>query len=371
MLNRPLNARIKTEPEDFIVEELPAYEPCGEGTHAYFWLEKQKLTTPAAANLLIRALGLPAKAVGGVGYAGLKDAAAVTRQWFSLEHVDLARMEPARLAAAVNETSGGKLRLLAASKHRNKLKRGHARGNRFILFLRPPLTDSSATSNASAWSAAILPKVREELGHLQRRGVPNFFGEQRFGRFGDNAALGKLLAAGKTAEFQTAWAKQNASVRADAKIRNLLVNAFQADLFNRVLRARLDEYDDLWLGDLAWLHRNGAVFAVTAEELDDSRRRCLQFEISASGPMFGPKMTKPTGKAGDVEGRILAEASVTAEDFGRPEAERQPGARRPLRIPFLEEPMAAAEPTGLRLHFALPAGAYATTVLKYLGIETQ
>jgi len=120
--------------------------------------------------------------------------------------------------------------------------------------------------------------------------------------------------------------------------------------------------DRLLPGDLAFLHRNGAVFKV--EDVEAEQPRCATFEISPSGPLYGPKMPFPEGAVGALERSILAEAEVSVEDFGRREAERQPGARRPLRVPLLEPPVAAAEAGGALLRFALPSGAYATVALR-------
>ena len=118
------------------------------------------------------------------------------------------------------------------------------------------------------------------------------------------------------------------------------------------------------VGDLAWLHRNGAVFRVaTPEDATREQPRADALEISPSGPLFGPKMIAPEGEPGKCEAQVLTEAGVTCEDFGRAEAERQPGARRPLRIPLLESPIIKESPDGIVLHVALPTGSYAPVLL--------
>lgn len=378
--------RIKAEPEDFLVEELPLYEPSGAGEHGWFFIEKCKLTTPAALSLLARALRLPRGAAERAGYAGLKDAAAVTRQWVSFgglpRDLDSTRLAK-EITSRLEETGGpSSLRLLAGTRHGNKLKRGHLRGNRFSILLRPPI----AAADEAGFNAALAAHLEKRLAELARRGIPNRFGEQRFGRHGDNALLGRLLVQGRPAEFLEAF--RSGTKRAETRpapaetasshskptrelrriprrLRNLLVNAFQAELFNRVLDLRLDEYDTVEGGDLAWLHRNGAVFLVESDGLTEAQKRCAAFEISASGPLFGPKMTPPGGRPAKIEAAVLAESGVDRDDFGRVEAERQKGARRPLRVPFLEPPRTAVESEGVRLLFALPAGAYATVALRY------
>ncbi len=143
------------EPEDFVVEEIPAYLPCGTGDHGYARVEKRGLTTRQAVDRLCRALSVPPSSAG---YAGLKDKHAVTRQWISL-----AGVTPDQLLAL---PATPELRVLEASRHRNKLKTGHLRGNRFTIRLRELAVDGQlAHDRASA--------VLEQLGEI---GLPNFYG---------------------------------------------------------------------------------------------------------------------------------------------------------------------------------------------------
>jgi tRNA pseudouridine13 synthase len=153
--------RLKCSPEDFQVDERPAYLPGGSGPHLYLHVEKRGLTTRDAVRWLARALGVGER---DVGYAGLKDKAAVTTQWLSFPVTR--DPDPAGLA-----TEG--LRVLAASRHQNKLRVGHSRGNAFQVVVR---------SGQLAAAAACAARLRET-------GLPNFFGPQRFGSGGANAAL--------------------------------------------------------------------------------------------------------------------------------------------------------------------------------------
>lgn len=169
----------KVRPEDFFVEEQPAYELSGEGEHAFLELEKRGLSTHEAVVRLARALGIP---TGAVGVAGLKDTRGVTRQWVSVQGVDDTRI-------AALDVSGIVVR--QATRHRNKLRIGHLRGNRFVIRLRECGADA-------------LAGVRAILGELARRGVPNYFGEQRFGARGDTWRVGKALLLGEVDEA-VAW----------------------------------------------------------------------------------------------------------------------------------------------------------------------
>ena len=161
--------RIRVSPEDFNVEELPLYPPEGSGSHAYAFVEKRELTTRDLVLALLRQ-GLEEQEVG---VAGLKDKHAVTRQWLSVPNRHAAALE------ALAEMEG--VTVLERSRHRNKLGMGHLRGNRFTLRVR---------EGNPAGAAAV-------LALLETRGVPNYFGPQRFGRFGTNAVDGLKLIRGE------------------------------------------------------------------------------------------------------------------------------------------------------------------------------
>jgi len=381
---------IKRHDEDFVVEEVPLYPAAGAGTHVYFFVEKRGLPTLAAIRHVARTLG---RAPHEIGYAGLKDAHGVTRQWLSLEHEDPARIESLSL---------GRVKVLRTDRHRNKIKLGHLAGNRFIIRIR------EARADAMGEAVAI-------LSVLAARGVPNYFGPQRFGVRGDNAAIGRAILTGNYDEalalilgrpapvdqgparrarelfdrgdFQAAadawprgvFAHQARVCRALAKHRNarkafgvvdrtlqrLYVSAFQSELFNRVLARRIGTIDHIQDGDLAWKHANGACFRV--EDAVAEQGRCEAFEISPTGPLFGRRMTEAGGEPGRVEGEVLAETGLSREQLDVKQFGKLDGARRPLRVPLSD--LSLTEGTDehgpyLSVVFFLPAGAYATNVLR-------
>ena len=175
--NQPgIGGCIKVYPEDFIVEEIPLYLPSGQGQHIYAEIEKKGLSTYAAVRKIARALNIPPK---DVGYAGLKDAQAVTRQTISINNVTPEAVEALNLPG---------IKILSTNRHRNKLKTGHLTGNRFVIRVR------DVTRNA-------IPAAEAILTTLTRHGVPNFFGEQRFGTRGNTDKLGEALIRGDAAEF--------------------------------------------------------------------------------------------------------------------------------------------------------------------------
>jgi tRNA pseudouridine13 synthase len=292
-------------------------------------VEKQMRSTPEVGALLATALGVPQREVG---YAGLKDRRAVSRQWFSLR-------TPATPAP---DLSGDGFRVLRSARHGNKLRTGHLLGNRFRLVLR-------GTTGGPAAAATILEA-------LMQRGVPNWFGPQRFGRDGDNAVLGQAL-------IGLAEHPNVGRARRDRFLRRLALSALQSALFNALLEQRLIEggFARVERGDLLQLGQDGRgpVFACTDPELDQPR--FVRFEVSTTGPLYGPRMRWPEEEPGRREQALLHRGGLTLEILARGGDELQ-GGRRPLRV-RPGDCTVEAIPEGLRVAFSLPRGAYATALL--------
>lgn len=392
---KPAPGRIKEDYEDFVVEELPLYPPSGAGTHTYLQVEKRGLSTMQAVHELARALNVSRRQIG---YAGLKDARAVTRQWMSIEHV-----EPERLTTLQNP----RMQILAVTNHTNKLHLGHLAGNAFVIKVRG--TDTQR-----------LAEFQDALAKLVQAGVPNYFGQQRFGGRGDVWAVGRavvrgdleealntllgrptsrdhgnirrarqLYERGKYAEAARAWpgmfrderralqvlhrargTKKRAFLAIDKALRKFYVSAYQSYLFNRVVAERLQTgLHQLWLGDLAWVHQSGAVFKVL--DLQAEQPRADAFEISPSGPLFGYRMTQPTGDAAEIEARLAAAESLSPQAFHLNRL-RVKGGRRPLRFQPADAAIglgADARGAYLQLRFTLPRGCYATSLLRELFVD--
>ena len=383
--------RFKARPEDFRVEEIPAYETCGAGDHVFFEIEKVGVSTHAAVQSVARALGVAPRAIG---YAGLKDSQAVTRQMLSVEHV---------AEDVIEALDFDRIRVVSVQRHRNKLRVGHLAGNRFVIRLRECGTDGAARASAV-------------LEVLARRGVPNYFGPQRFGVRGDSWRVGRALLLGEHAEaaawiagrpgpldhgrvrlarelfeqgeFEraartwpgnfrdcirlcTAMAKKRGDAKralhaVDLGLLRLTVASYQAWLFNQVLAERVAELDRVWEGDLAWKHVNGSVFAVL--DVAAEQVRADTFEISPSGPLFGRRTTLPAGRPLEIELGVIANAGHTLEDFQRRGGALEwQGGRRPLRFPPAQwQVTSGSDEHGdfVELRFVLPPGCYATSVLR-------
>jgi tRNA pseudouridine13 synthase len=316
----------KLVPEDFEVEEVPAYQPSGEGEHLYLWVEKRGRDTREVVRALCAVLGVDE---GDVGVAGMKDRQAITRQLLSV---------PAKAEARLGDFSLEGVSVLWSKRHGNKLRTGHLKGNRFRLRLRG-VKDVGA--------------ARESFARLGARGVPNYFGEQRFGREGDNADFGRLLVLG-----------QRLPRRPDKFQRKLYLSAFQSRLFNRALVDRLlaGTFDTALLGDVLRKEETGGLFVCEAPEVDGPR--VASWEVSPAGPLFGPRMTASAHAVAEAEAKLLADEGVTLEDFRRGGDETQ-GGRRPYRV-RLTSPSLEVDGEDLVLAFELPKGSYATEVLREL-----
>lgn len=347
------------EPEDFIVEELPLYDPSRTGTHTYFAIRKRNLSTIEVINRIARELQVHTR---DIGYAGLKDKNAVTTQVLSVEGVTPERVLRIEQPA---------IEVLWAERHTHKLRVGHLRGNRFKLTLRDP-------------SHETLTQIKTVMDRLVTEGVPNRFGVQRFGNKNDSHLIGKAL-------VKSDWEAVKCYILANDgvpeqkferkpvetvvnaiphRLRRLYLSAYQAHLFNRVLEARMPHLGTLLEGDIAVKHSNGAPFLV--EQTTIEQPRADVFEISPSGPIFGYKMRMPSGDVRDLEISVLADEGVRLEEFRKVAGIRLSGTRRPLRMPIqLHEVSTVGNNFGVRLGFTLPAGGYATVVLEELLADIQ
>ena len=328
---------VKTAPEDFIVEELPAYLPSGEGTHTFVFVEKRGLTTEELIHALCKSTGVARETVGA---AGMKDRQAVSRQWLSLPDVD---------PVAAQMLRGDRWHVLSAARHGNKLKTGHLRGNRFVLTLRGL---RCLPDEAVVRATAILDA-------LHATGLPNFFGSQRFGARGDNASRGRALVKGDAGTRHVGRGEKR-----------LLVSAFQSELFNAYLDARLADglLRTLVSGDVLRKRDSGGLFSPTSTEERDASDRLADCALDVTGPMFGSAMRAPAPASPSFarEETVLTAAGVTTAEFARmgPLGE---GTRRPLTVPIDDvEVTSGAEPGTLRLVFSLPSGAYATVLVEEL-----
>lgn len=384
---------IRSTEEDFFVEEIPLYQPSGQGTHIYGLIEKRGISTIEAVTRIAAAFGMRRR---DIGVAGLKDARAVTRQWISIEHI-----EPKQLLDYENP----KIKILQVARHSNKIKQGHLAGNRFCLRIRKLKYSPDQA----------LKSAEDILAVLSTRGVPNYFGPQRFGNRVEANLLGRAIARGDfggfvdlflgrpspkdppaifaarqlydNAEYDKAletWPrtcrdqrfalkvliyrkgkKNSAFVSIEKKLRTFYVSAYQSEIFNKVLAARMPDIDKLLQGDMAYKHDNGACFVIADAAIEQSR--CDNLQISPTGPLIGLRMTRLDGPAGAIENPLLEAEKLSDEDLKRMNHFGAKGGRRSLRSKLRQLRLRTGSDTlspFLELGFELDSGCYATSVLR-------
>lgn len=338
-----IGGEFKASPSDFEVEELPLYEPSGEGQHLYLRVEKRGVSGSDMLSEIASRLGIRRR---DIGTAGIKDKEAVTRQWVSV---------PAhKLDVDDDETIGewsDSMRVLEAVRHKNKLRRGHLAGNRFSLTIR----------NVYSPPDEALARGRAIAEVLMRDGLPNYYGLQRFGDGGSTIELGLGLLRGDDD------AKKR--VKGNGFLRRLAVNAVQSHLFNMVLARRMREslVREALLGDALQKTDTGGTFVAGPDELEDAQRRLDAGKLVVTGPMPGPKMLQTTDDAAALEQSVYDDAGVDVTRFER-FSRLAPGARRKLQVSVGEVTVdpSPSDEAALDVSFELPSGSYATVLLREL-----
>ena len=320
---------IKADAEHFIVTEVPLYPASGAGEHIYLTITRKERETRQIVRDLTRVFQLRE---ADIGTAGLKDRQARSTETFSLH---LHKLDPDEAARRVESELG--LQVDAVARHSNKLRTGHLAGNRFEILLTEPGADAM-TRAAAKWE------------FLAGRAIPNYYGEQRFGHEGDNVRRGRDLILGRSRERPGKW------------LQRFLMSAYQSELFNRWLAARINDgiFLELLAGDVAQKTDSGGLFVVA--DLAQEVERFTSGAIDYTGPIFGKKMSQPTGRAAEREAAILATEGMTPDRFARA---RLDGTRRRARLlpAELDLRLEATESGHLRFFFFLPPGSYATVVL--------
>lgn len=347
-----IGGRLYAEPEDFFVEEIPLYRPMGAGEHVYCEIEKRDLTTRQATSRIAKALSVKEREIGA---AGNKDRHTVSRQMLSIRGVSERDVEKLEIPG---------IKILWVRRHNNKLRIGHLEGNRFRIRVR----DIKSINEGD---------LTKTLDILAKRGVPNYFGYQRFGREGDSHLIGHALLNGNDKEVVERLGGDSGTYfmgpRRDIKslkrdFKYFFIHAYQSHLFNKCLEKRLGDFDVLWNGDLAYKHDNGAVFRV--EDAKKEAERLERFEISPSGPLFGHKMIEPEGREGAIESGVLSAEGVEPDilNIRFKEADIK-GGRRSYRFP-VKELKWERDDNSVIFSFVLPKGCYATSFLREI-MKTQ
>jgi tRNA pseudouridine13 synthase len=331
-----LSARLKDQPQDFVVEEVPLYEPSGEGEHLYLWIEKTDFTASQLAGHIGNSIGIRPREIG---IAGRKDRRAVTRQYVSI---------PAAYENQVPAIDNDQVRVLRQKRHSNKLRTGHLQGNRFVIRIRniqsaeQPATEDLETN----WRAA--------AEALQKTGIPNYFGQQRFGNFGDTAIPGMAMI--RPDEYSgTQQPRSHHSKR-------LFLSAVQSAVFNHLLSLRINAgcFARVLDGDVVQFDKSKSIFTVEDHAAEEPRFQAQ--DLVTTGPMWGAKMPRPKGRPGQMESQALADCGLNEDDFTR-YRKMLPGTRRPLRV-IPKDFTIDFEGDCAVFSFYLPSGSYATVLLR-------
>lgn len=338
-----IDFHFRQSPRDFVVEEIPLYEFSGEGEHLILHIRKKNTSTHEMINILAKYLGIKNKEIG---YAGLKDKHAMTKQYISIHKQHEEKLD---------DFDHPNIKVLSKTYHNNKIRMGHLKGNRF--FIRVKKVNPTDAK-----------KIDEALKNIDTLGMPNFFGYQRFGNDGDNHLLGEKIAKGEKKER-------------NPKVRKLLISSYQSHLFNlwlsrrleintlisnfevkeleNILNMPLEELDrlksqkhpfKLIRGDLMEHYPYGRLFEYNSEEddLDRFNRR----DISVTGLLCGKKVKVADDLAGMIEKEY--NEKIIAD-----------GARRYAWVyPSEVEGRFKEQEAQYEFNFTLPKGSYATVLLE-------
>jgi tRNA pseudouridine13 synthase len=324
-----LAARFRSAIEDFKVEELPAFAPSGRGEHLLLTIEKRGMNTMFVAKAIARWAGVQDL---DVGFAGLKDRNAVTRQRFSVRL-------PKKVAPDIASLEGDGVKVLEQHWHLRKLPRGALAGNRFGIVLREVVGDRAT--------------IESRLAAISTDGIPNYFGEQRFGRDGDNVDAARRMFAG---------------ARVGREQRGMLLSAARSEIFNAVLAARIQQghWCDGLDGEVWMLDGTHSVFG-PEPMTTELRSRARSLDIHATGPLWGRGELRSTGAVREIEAAVAANHGDLCTGLEMAGLSQE---RRALRVRVGDLHWQWPEDDVLRLEFSLPPGAYATSVLAELGDVT-
>lgn len=345
-----IGGKIKKKPEHFIVEEVPLYSPSGIQSknnppeHLYINFTKQNLNTKDVQKEISKIFNVKKM---NIGIAGLKDKNVISKQTMSVS----IRKPEERKEKIVEE----RLKQLSNKEgikvnwydwHTNKLRKGHILGNKFRIII-------SELPNEDYEKDKLLKKTNDIVREMVSKGVPNYFGEQRFGTkndSGESSNLNRSIKFIKGEKKFTGW------------IKNFLISVYQSYLLNQYLAKRVNEgkFDKLLVGDIAKKHSTGGLFEVLKENLEREQERYKKGEISFTAPLYGKKMWFPPENS---EAEIFEKKIFDEESFCKIEEIPSDGTRRLGRV-FPESVNVKKHEEGIELEFFLFKGSFATTILR-------
>lgn len=335
-----INFKIKQNPEDFIVKEIPLYNPMNIGNHAYFFLKKNSYSTPDLIEIIKKELKIKDTEIG---CAGLKDKKAITYQYISINLESIRDNElksPDKIKEKIELVDSKKINLRFIGMHNNKLRVGHLLGNLFLITIRDI---ENLDKN--------LDTIKKNILEINKIGMPNFYGEQRFGIEKDNIEKAKKIV-NKEIYIKNKWLKK------------FLLSSYQSHLFNKYLEKRIEKgfFNKLLVGDICKKHSSGGIFEVLEENKKIEQKRFENKEISFTGPIYGKgiKQSKLITESRIFETEVLNEGGLNSDELNR----ILNGTRRIARVfPEIDIKEINKKDKIIVLSFFLPKGSYATVVL--------
>ncbi|WP_233144469.1 tRNA pseudouridine(13) synthase TruD [Campylobacter pinnipediorum] len=352
LTHSPINVHFSKNSDDFVVREIPIYEPSGDGEHLLIQIQKKDLDTKQALQILSEVTGAKMR---DFGYAGLKDKQGMTTQFITL---------PRKFEGNLNNFSHDKIKILSVNYHKNKLKIGHLKGNSFFIRLKKVMPSDAL-------------KLNEILNSIDKNGFANYFGYQRFGKFQDNAQSGlELLQHGTV----------NGKKIKNPKMKDFLVSAYQSELFNKYVSKRIEisrfvndfsekeicdiykfdkdivkklksqkQFFKLLPGEVLGHYPFGKCFL--CEDLDGELQRFLKRDLTSCGLLIGSKAYKSVGLANEIENEIYKQAF---------EFESKMNGGRRFSWSYVENLSYKynEETAQYSISFGLQKGSYATVVLE-------
>ncbi len=326
--NSTLSGVIRSCPDDFQVDEIQQFTPSGEGEHVWLQIKKTGENTEWVAGLLATIADVPRK---DVSYAGLKDRHAVTTQWFSVQM-------PGKEAPDWQSGLPDSIVVISEERHSRKLKRGALKGNTFRLTVRDFSGDEET--------------LKDAVNQIVKQGIPNYFGEQRFGRDGENIRKAQQ------------WFKGELKVKSRPK-RSIYLSASRSWIFNHILSQRVEEgtWNQAVQGDVYMLEGSKSCFT---EDIDETiKNRVQEQTLHSTGSLWGRGNVSSTEKIAELENIIAEQFNILSQGLEKNGLKQE---RKSLRLSVKDlNYILDADNKILILSFSLPAGAYATSVLREIG----
>jgi len=328
-----ISGTIRYKVEDFQVDEIQSFSASGSGEHVWLHIQKKGENTDWVASQLAKIANVPRR---DVSYAGMKDRHAVTTQWFSIQL-------PGREAPDWQSQLPDSIHILSEQRHDRKLRRGTLEGNQFQIVMRDLKGDKQALTDA--------------ILRIQNAGVPNYYGEQRFGHYSEEHGCGLNIIKAEQ------WFNGEFKVKGRQK-RSIYLSAARSWIFNHILSERVaqDNWNQPVCGDVFMLNGSQSCFSEAVDET--IQQRISEQDIHPTGALWGRGRVTSQETVAELEMQVAKQFPVLCDGLERQGLKQE---RKALRLPVADLTCTWLDENTATLKFKLPAGAFATAVLRELG----